>query len=127
AKHPEFPGLAPANVRAAAEASLARLGVETIDLYYAHHDDPEVPLADVVEAFAALVTDGLVRHVALSNFSAERIEEWARLAADGPAAPVALQPHYNLVHREEVESSLVPVAERHGMSLVPYFGLERGF
>ncbi len=127
AQHPEFKGLAAANVRAAAEASLARLGVDTIDLYYAHQDDPEVPLAEVVEAFGALVTDGLVRHVAVSNFTAERIEEWLALAAGGPAAPVAIQPYYNLVHRTEVEASIIPLAERHGLSLVPYFGLEKGF
>lgn len=127
AKHPEFLGLAPANVRAAAEASLGRLGIDTIDLYYAHADDADIPLAEVVEAFASLVRDGLVRHVALSNFSAERIEEWVELAAGGPAAPVAIQPYYNLVHRAEVETSIIPVAARHDLSLIPYFGLERGF
>jgi len=127
AKHPEFLGLAPSNVRAAADASLARLGVETIDLYYAHYDDPEVPLADIVGAFAGLVTAGKVRHVSLSNFTAERIEEWAALAAGGPGAPVAIQPYYNLVHRDEAEAATIPLAERLGLSLIPYFGLEKGF
>lgn len=126
-QHPEFKGLAPDNVRAAAEASLARLGIEQIDLYYAHYDDPETPLAETVEAFGKLVTDGLVRHVAVSNYSPERIEEWIALAAGGPAAPVAVQPYYNLVHRNDVEDHLIPLAERHGLSLVPYFGLEKGF
>ncbi len=126
-RHPEFPGLAPANVRAAAEASLGRLGVDTIDLYYAHYDDPETPLEDAVGAFEALVHDGLVRAVALSNFTPERIEAWIDLAAGGPAAPVAVQPHYNLVHRNEVEDHLVPLAQRHGIGLIPYFGLAKGF
>ncbi len=126
-QHPEFRGLAPANVRAAAEASLRRLVVDAIDLYYAHYDDPEVPLADVVGAFGALVTDGLVRHVAVSNFTPERIEEWIALADGGPATPVAVQPYYNLVHRAEAEQRLVPLAERHDLGLIPYYGLEKGF
>ena len=126
-QHPEFSGLGAANVRAAAEASLGRLGVDTIDLYYAHYDDAETPLAETVEAFGALVTDGLVRHVAVSNYTPERIAEWIELAAGGPAAPIAVQPYYNLVHRNEVEEQLVPLAQRHGLSLIPYYGLEKGF
>ena len=126
-QHPEFPGLAAANVRAAAEASLGRLGIDEIDLYYAHYDDADTPLAETVEAFGALVTDGLVRRVAVSNYTPERIAEWIELAAGGPATPVAVQPYYNLVHRNEVEQHLVPLAERHGLSLVPYYGLEKGF
>ena len=55
--HPEFKGLSAANVRAAAEASLRRLGVDTIDLYYAHAEDPETPLEETVAAFGALVAD----------------------------------------------------------------------
>ena len=126
-QHPDYLGLGAATVRAAAEASLGRLGIERIDLYYAHYDDTDTPLAETVEAFGALVTDGLVRHVALSNYTPERIEEWIALAAGGPATPVAVQPYYNLVHRNEVEEHLVPLAERAGFSLVPYFGLEKGF
>lgn len=127
AQHPEHRGLAPSNIRTAVAGSLARLGTDRIDLYYAHEDDPSVPLADVVATFGSLVTEGLVRAVAVSNFSAERIEEWVRLADGGPGVPVAIQPHYNLVHREEVESSIIPVAQRHSLALVPYFGLAKGF
>lgn len=127
AQHPEHRGLAPDNIRAAITASLARLGTDHIDLYYAHEDDPSVPLTDVVATFGALVTEGLVRAVAVSNFTAERIEEWVSIADGGPGTPVAIQPHYNLVHRDEVEASIIPVAERHGLSLVPYFGLAKGF
>ncbi|KQT72171.1 aldo/keto reductase [Microbacterium sp. Leaf436] len=126
--HPDFRGLSAANVRAAAEASLQRLGVDTIDLYYAHFDDAETPLEETVAAFGDLVSDGLVRHVAVSNYTAERIREWVSLAeASGVALPVAIQPHYNLVHRTDVERDIVPVAERYGMSLVPYFALASGF
>lgn len=126
--HPDFRGLSAANVRAAAEASLQRLGVHTIDLYYAHFDDAETPLEETVAAFGDLVSDGLVRHVAVSNYTAERIREWVSLAeASGVALPVAIQPHYNLVHRTDVERDIVPVAEQYGMSLVPYFALASGF
>lgn len=126
--HPDFRGLSAANVRAAAEASLQRLGVDTIDLYYAHFDDAETPLEETVAAFGDLVSDGLVRHVAVSNYTAERIREWVSLAeASGVALPVAIQPHYNLVHRTDVERDIVPVAEQYGMSLVPYFALASGF
>ncbi|MCR2763633.1 aldo/keto reductase [Microbacterium sp. zg.B48] len=127
-KHPDFPGLSAQNVRAAAEASLQRLGVDTIDLYYAHYDDPSVPLEETVAAFGRLVTDGLVRYTAVSNFSADRIREWIGIAeATGSAVPVAVQPHYNLVHRNTVEESIVPVAEEFGLGLVPYSALASGF
>lgn len=127
-QHPEFRGLSAKNVRAAAEASLSRLGLDTIDLYYAHFDDADTPLEETVAAFADLVRDGLVRYVGVSNYSAARIREWISLAeAAGVDLPVAVQPHYNLVHRTEVEREIVPVAEQYGMSLVPYYALASGF
>jgi len=126
-QHPQFKGLSASNVRAAAEASLARLGVESLDLYYAHFDDAETPLEETVAAFGQLVSDGLVRYTAVSNYSADRIREWVRIARDlGVAEPVAIQPHYNLVHRE-TENDIVPVAAEFGLSLVPYFSLAKGF
>ncbi len=126
-QHPDFRGLSAANVRAAAEASAKRLGVEAIDLYYAHFDDAETPLEETVAAFGALVEDGLVRYTAVSNYSAERIREWVRIARElGVAEPVAVQPHYNLVHRE-TEDDIIPVAQEFGLGVVPYFSLAKGF
>ena len=126
-QHPAFKGLAAANVRAAAEASLERLGVEAIDLYYAHFDDPETPLEETVAAFGELVSDGLVRYTAVSNYSAGRIREWVRIARElGVAEPVAVQPHYNLVHRE-TEDEIIPAALELGLGVVPYFSLAKGF
>lgn len=126
--HPEFRGLAAANIRNAAEASLERLGVDAIDLYYAHFDDESVPLEETVGAFGQLVTDGLVRNVAVSNYSADRIREWIEIAQrTGAALPVAVQPHYNLVHRNDVENEIIPVAEEFGLGLVPYYSLASGF
>ncbi|CAH0230190.1 aldo/keto reductase [Microbacterium foliorum] len=127
-QHPEFTGLGAANVRRAAEASLGRLGVDTIDLYYAHYDDETVPLEETVGAFGQLVADGLVRNVAVSNYSAERIREWVDIARrTGVALPVAVQPHYNLVHRNDVEETIIPVAQEFGLGLVPYYSLASGF
>ncbi|MET0862649.1 MAG: aldo/keto reductase [Microbacterium sp.] len=127
-QHPDFKGLSASNVRAAAEASIHRLGVEALDLYYAHFDDSSVPLEETVGAFGELVTDGLVRYTAVSNYSADRIREWVGIAQAGSIArPVAIQPHYNLVHRNEIEERIVPVAEEFGLSLVPYYALASGF
>jgi aryl-alcohol dehydrogenase-like predicted oxidoreductase len=127
-QHPDFSGLSGTNVRKAAEASLARLGVDAIDLYYAHFDDETVPLEETVAAFGQLVTDGLVRNVAVSNYTAERIREWFDIAQRiGAALPVAVQPHYNLVHRNVVEETIIPVAQEFGLGLVPYYSLASGF
>ena len=127
-QHPQFSGLSAANVRRAAEASLSRLGVDAIDLYYAHFDDETVPLEETVAAFGQLVEDGLVRNVAVSNYSADRIREWIEIAGStGVALPVAVQPHYNLVHRNEVEETIVPLATQFGLGLIPYYALASGF
>lgn len=125
--HPQFRGLAGANVAAAARASLARLGTDVIDLYWAHHDDPTVPLAETAAAFSRLVDEGLVRWIGLSNYSPERIDEWfAIVERDGLHRPVALQPHYNLVERE-YEAGGRDRALRYRLGVLPYFGLAAGF
>ena len=125
--HPEFSGLAPANIRAAADASLARLGTDHIDLYYAHFDDETVPLEETVGALSALVDAGKVRYIAISNYSPERIDEWFRVTAEnGLHRAVALQPHYNLVERD-FENGLRERAEREGLAVFPYFSLAKGF
>ncbi len=127
-QHPQFPGLAAATVAAAADASLARLATDHIDLYYAHFDDASVPLAETVGAFNDLVVAGKVRYVGVSNYSADRIEEWISIAErEGYALPVALQPHYNLVRREPYETELAPVVAEHDLGVMPYFSLASGF
>ncbi|UOQ90755.1 aldo/keto reductase [Agromyces endophyticus] len=126
--HPEYPGLAAANVRAAADASLHRLGTDVIDLYYAHFDDAEVPLEETVGAFSALVDAGKVRAIGISNYSPERIDEWFRVTeANGFHRAVALQPHYNLVERDFESNGLRERAEREGLAVFPYFSLAKGF
>ncbi|OZF06695.1 alcohol dehydrogenase [Rhodococcus sp. 15-1154-1] len=127
-QHPEFKGLAPKNIAAAAEASLKRLQSDHIDVYYAHYDDESTPLVESLAAFDQLVKDGKVRYVAISNYSADRIREWVSLADEhGFAKPIALQPHYNLVTRREYESELAPLATDNNLGVFPYFSLAAGF
>jgi aryl-alcohol dehydrogenase-like predicted oxidoreductase len=126
--HPQFRGLSPKNVLAAADASLARLRTDHIDLYYAHRDDPDVPVAEAAGAFHELQVAGKIRYVGLSNYTAPRLREWlAVAAAEGFAPPVALQPHYNLVERAAYETSLAPVAAEFGLGVLPYYALASGF
>ncbi|MFD0007390.1 MULTISPECIES: aldo/keto reductase [unclassified Streptomyces] len=127
-QHPDFQGLTAANIKAAADASLRRLGTDHIDLYYTHFDKPEVPVEEIVGALDELVKAGKVRNIAASNISATRLE--ASLAfsdREGLARYVALQPHYNLVSRDTYEGELQNLAERQGLAAVPYFALAAGF
>jgi aryl-alcohol dehydrogenase-like predicted oxidoreductase len=127
-QHPKFRGLGADNIRRAVDASLQRLKTDHIDLYYAHRDDPDTALEETVAAFDAVVREGKVRHVGVSNYSAERIREWIGIADEnGFTRPVALQPHYNLVRREEFESELAPVATEFQLGVMPYFALASGF
>ncbi len=128
AKHPQRPGLSAANIRAACEDSLRRLQTDVIDLYYAHADDPAVPVEETLGGFDALVREGKVRYVAASNFPAERLaESLAASDRDGLARYIALQQHYNLVHRKEYEGPLRDVVAVNGLASLPYYGLASGF
>ena len=127
-RHPRLRGLSRSNVLAGAEASLVRLGTDYIDLYYAHGDDPEVPVAEAVGVFGELQQAGKIRHVGLSNYTAPRLREWFAAAdAAGLARPVALQPHYNLVERASYEGSLAAVVAELGLGVLPYYALASGF
>ncbi|MFE4750512.1 aldo/keto reductase [Streptomyces mirabilis] len=126
--HPEYKGLSPANIRAAADASLRRLGTDYIDLYYTHFDDTAVPVEEIIGALDELVRAGKVREIAASNISAERLAESVEFSdREGLARYVALQPHYNLVSRDTYEGPLQEVASRTGLAAVPYFALASGF
>lgn len=121
-------GLAPATISAACEGSLARLGVETIDLYYQHKDDGSVPLADSLGAFDALVKAGKVRAVGLSNFEPERIEEAMAVARDGGlTVPTAYQGWYNMLERGKYEGAIEAVVTRHELAMFPFYSLANGF
>ncbi|MGM9442622.1 aldo/keto reductase [Streptomyces murinus] len=127
-QHPQYKGLSAANIRAAADASLARLGTDHIDLYYTHFDQPEVPVEEIIGALDELVKAGKVRQIGASNISAERLKESLDFSTrENLARYVALQPHYNLVSRDTYEGPLQDLVAREGLSTVPYFALAAGF
>jgi aryl-alcohol dehydrogenase-like predicted oxidoreductase len=127
-QHPEFRGLSGTNIKAAAEASLRRLGTDHIDLYYTHYDQPDTPVEEILLALDQLVREGKVRAVAASNITAERLQESLDFSErEGFARYAAVQPHYNLVSRDTYEGPLRDVAERAGLAAVPYYALASGF
>ena len=111
----------PDYVHQACDASLKRLGIEVIDLYYQHRVDPTVPIEDTVGAMAELVRAGKVRHLGLSEASAATIR---RAHAVHPIA--AVQSEYSLWSRD-VEDEIIPTCRELGIGFVPYSPLGRGF
>ncbi|MET8575405.1 aldo/keto reductase [Streptomyces sp. NPDC005012] len=127
-QHPRYRGLSANTIKAAAEASLRRLGTDHIDLYYTHYDQPDTPVEEILLALDQLVREGKVRAIAASNISAERLQESLDFSErEGYARYVAVQPHYNLVSRDTYEGPLRDVAERAGLAAVPYYALASGF
>lgn len=123
-----FQGLAPDVIAKACDASLERLGIDVIDLYYQHKDDETVPLADSLGAMDALVKAGKVRSLGLSQFTAPRLDEAMRTAATSNLTkPCALQTWYNMVEREKLEGELRDAATEHGLGILPFYGLANGF
>jgi len=111
----------PANVRAAVEGSLRRLGVDHIDLYYQHRVDPNTPIEETVGALAELVAEGKIRHIGLSEAGADTIR---RAHAVHPVT--ALQSEYSLWTRDP-EPKVLPVLRELGIGFVAYSPLGRGF
>ncbi len=107
-------------IRAACDASLQRLGIDQIDLYYMHRRDPNVPVEESVGAMAELVNEGKVRHLGLSEVSAETLR-----AAYAVHPITALQSEWSLFTRE-LEREIVPAARELGVGIVPYSPLGRG-
>lgn len=121
-------GLSPQQVAQGAEESLRRLQTDRIDLYYAHQDDPDTPLEQTLAAFDALVKQGTARHIAASNYSAQRLAQALDVSErEGLASYLALQPHYNLVVRDEYEGPLQDLCQARGLPCLPYFALAQGF
>jgi len=120
--------LAPAHIAASAEASLKRLGIDRIDLYFAHQDDEGVPQEDVLAAFGKLIDAGKIRALGASNFRAARLKS-ANDAARVHGLPHyhALQPEYNLVSRHKFEGELQDYCVEHNIGVVPFYGLANGF
>lgn len=121
-------GLSPATIATACDASLQRMGIDTIDLYYQHKDDEAVPLADSLGAFERLRTAGKIRSTGLSNFSAGRVENALDTAVRaGIETAVAVQGWYNLVERGKYEGELQDLVTARGLAFFPYYSLANGF
>jgi aryl-alcohol dehydrogenase-like predicted oxidoreductase len=121
-------GLAPETIGPACDASLERLGVDSIDLYYQHKDDEAVPLADSLGAFERLVEAGKIKAIGLSQFTPERLDEAVDTSRRlGLTPPSALQPWYNMLERAKFENGLRDAALRHGLAVFPFYSLANGF
>ena len=111
----------PEHIREVAEASLKRLNIEVIDLFYQHRVDPDVPIEDVAGAVKDLIADGKVKHFGLSEAGAQTIRR-----AHAVQAVTALQSEYSLWWRKP-EAEIIPLLEELGIGFVPYSPLGKGF
>ena len=123
---PNMGGLSRKHVAQACEASLERLGVDTIDLYQIHRFDPDVPIEETLGALELLVQQGKVRYIGASSGAAWRMAQ-ALATSDrrGWSRFVSMQNHYNLVYREE-EREMIPLCLAEGVGLMPWSPLARG-
>jgi aryl-alcohol dehydrogenase-like predicted oxidoreductase len=110
------------------DESLKRLGTDYIDLYYTHFDDNITPIEETLSVYDEIIKSGKIRYIAASNVSPERLIESFEVAEKNNLPKyVALQPHYNLVEREKFELEYVPLVEKYGLSVFPYWSLAEGF
>src|SRR5215813_784381 len=112
----------PEYVRDAVEASLKRLETDVIDLYYLHRVDPDTPIEDTVGAMARLIEDGKIRHIGLSEASADTLRRAAKVHKI-----TALQSEYSLWTRDVEENDVLKTVRELGIGFVPYSPLGRGF
>jgi aryl-alcohol dehydrogenase-like predicted oxidoreductase len=120
--------LAPHKIVEACDASLRRLGVETIDLYFAHLDDADTPQEEVLAAFGKLIDAGKVRHLGASNFTGARLKSALDTATrEGLPHYHVFQPEYNLLVRTGYEGERQDLCVTHNIGVIPYFGLASGF
>ena len=123
---PNRSGLSRKAVLAACDASLQRLGSDYIDLYQIHRWDPEVPITETMAALHQLVTDGKVRYLGASSMHAWQFAKAQRVAGEHGWTPfVSMQPHHNLLYREE-EREMLPQCADMGVGVLPWSPLARG-
>ena len=116
------------HIKQGAEDSLKRLQTDYIDLYQAHYDDLETPVAEIMTAFNDLIKEGKVRYIGASNLSAERIKESNDFARKNGFQPyVSLQPLYNLYERQKFENEYLKMVVAEEMAVLPYYSLASGF
>jgi aryl-alcohol dehydrogenase-like predicted oxidoreductase len=121
-------GLKRSQVEKHVEASLKRLQTDRIDLYQTHKDDPATPVDETLEALARLVKAGKVRAIGASQYNPARLRESLEASKRlGLPRYDTLQPEFNLYDRAGFERDLQPVAREHGLAVIPFFGLAKGF
>ena len=121
-------GLRPENIIAACNDSLRRLQTDYIDIYYSHHDDAEVPIAETLGAYAQLISEGKIRYIAASQHTGPRLQEALNISKEqGLPTYIALQDQYNLMERNPFESEQQATLATNGLSALPFFSLARGF
>jgi 1-deoxyxylulose-5-phosphate synthase len=123
---PNMKGLSRKHVQQGCEASLRRLGVETIDLYQVHRFDPHTPLDEMLAALDLLVRQGKVRYIGASSTTAWKFAQSLSLSErHGWARFVSMQNHYNLIYREE-EREMIPLCQAESVAVIPWSPLARG-
>jgi aryl-alcohol dehydrogenase-like predicted oxidoreductase len=123
---PNRGGLSRKHIQQGCEASLKRLGVDTIDLYYTHRFDPHTPIEEMLSALDLLVRHGKVRYLGACTAAAWKFAHCLSLSEQkGWARFVAMQNHYNLIYREE-EREMLPLCKAEGVGVLPYSPLARG-
>jgi aryl-alcohol dehydrogenase-like predicted oxidoreductase len=127
-KSADSPGVTARAITRAVNSSLERLGTDYIDLLYLHIDDESVPFEETLFAVDALIRSGKVRYFGASDHSGNRLVEARVIAAQLGVIPmVAVQNHYNLVHRSEFEGDLARAAHQQRLAVMPRFALASGF
>jgi aryl-alcohol dehydrogenase-like predicted oxidoreductase len=121
-------GLSKSYILSEAEESLRRLQTDYIDLYQSHRDDPGTPVEETLEAYAHLISQGKVRAIGASNFTAQRLVRSLEASRKlGYPRYESLQPNYNLYDRAEYETQLEPLCVKEGLGVISYFSLASGF
>jgi len=125
---PEDEGLSRKHILNSVENSLRRLQTDYLDLYQAHWPDEKTPIEETLRAFDELIKQGKVRHIGASNYVAWELMQALWVSdRNGLVRFDTLQPHYNLVHREEFERELAAICKTYAISVIPYSPLAGGF
>ena len=123
---PNDRGLSRKHIMEQCHASLRRLGVDYVDLFYCHRYDPETPLEETLRALDDLVTQGKVLYVGVSEWTAAQIAEAVHLARQLNLDPIVVnQPNYSLINRR-IETEIMPLCAREGIGIVPFSPLGQG-
>jgi aryl-alcohol dehydrogenase-like predicted oxidoreductase len=121
-------GLSKSYILSAIEKSLRRLQTDYIDLYQSHYDDPDTPIEETLDAYALLVSQGKVRAIGASNYSAERLSRAIEVSEQrGFPGYCSLQTSYNLYDRADYEAHLQPLCLKKRLGVLTYFSLASGF